>query len=374
MANINIRRDIKDPFYRYKMPRMQAKVEGKGNGIKTVLPNISEVAKALSRPPSYPTKYFGSELGAQTQMDDKNDRYIVNGAHEAERLQELLDGFIEKFVLCGNCKSPETDLVIKDQIIIRRCMACGKTSNVAMGHRLSTFILKNPPPKEKKGGKHASSGKDAQSGEASAEGSDDELVALVREAANIEIGSEDDDDWGYDENVLNDDELAPAGVFAAKEPDEDPFEVLAGFIAQNKDDDGAIYAKAKELDLHKNHRTLVVLIQCLFEGSTTLVKDIGRHQALLMRFGDSDRHQRAIIGGFERVVEANMEGLLSKLPAVLMALFNKDILEEDALKEWGRRPSKKYVEKDAAKRIHKAAQPFLEWLENAESESESESE
>jgi len=47
----NINRGVDDIFYRYKMPKLMAKVEGNGNGIKTVLPNIKEVAKALSRPP-----------------------------------------------------------------------------------------------------------------------------------------------------------------------------------------------------------------------------------------------------------------------------------------------------------------------------------
>ena len=58
-----------------------------------------------------PTKYFGCELGAQTQIDLKNERYIVNGSHDAEKLQEILDGFIEKFVLCPDCDNPETVLV-----------------------------------------------------------------------------------------------------------------------------------------------------------------------------------------------------------------------------------------------------------------------
>lgn len=33
-----------------------AKVEGKGNGIKTVIANMSDIAKALARPPT--CKYF----------------------------------------------------------------------------------------------------------------------------------------------------------------------------------------------------------------------------------------------------------------------------------------------------------------------------
>ncbi len=115
-------------------------MEGKGNGIKTVIVNMVDVAKALNRPPTCehcfkklfhinflkyglffhltycnlrldPTKFFGCELGAQTQFDSKNDRYIVNGSHEANKLQDMLDGFIRKFVLCPECDNPETDLV-----------------------------------------------------------------------------------------------------------------------------------------------------------------------------------------------------------------------------------------------------------------------
>ena len=56
-------------------------------------------------------KFFGCKLGAQTKMDVKNSCYIVNGSHEETRLQDLLDGFIKKFVLCPECENPETSLV-----------------------------------------------------------------------------------------------------------------------------------------------------------------------------------------------------------------------------------------------------------------------
>ena len=44
-------------------------------------------------------------------MDTKVGRYIVNGAHEGSKLQDMLDGFIRKFVLCPECDNPETELV-----------------------------------------------------------------------------------------------------------------------------------------------------------------------------------------------------------------------------------------------------------------------
>lgn len=52
MGSLNVNRSVSDAYYRYKMPRIMAKVEGKGNGIKTVIVNMMEVAKALGRPPT----------------------------------------------------------------------------------------------------------------------------------------------------------------------------------------------------------------------------------------------------------------------------------------------------------------------------------
>merc|ERR1711913_238727 len=131
-----------------KMPRLQAKVEGKGNGIKTVVVNMVDIARALARPPTYVTKYFGCELGAQTQFDIKAERYIVNGCHDAGKMQDMLDGFIKKFVLCEKCENPETVLKVKKNMIGASCKACGHIYTMDMRHKLTTFIVKNPPEKE----------------------------------------------------------------------------------------------------------------------------------------------------------------------------------------------------------------------------------
>ena len=61
--------------------------------------------------------------------------------------QDLLDGFIKKFVLCPACDNPETTLNPnqKKQIITQRCKACGNSGLLDMRHKLTTFIMKNPP-------------------------------------------------------------------------------------------------------------------------------------------------------------------------------------------------------------------------------------
>eukprot|EP01042_Synura_sphagnicola_P025890 gene25890-33301_t len=131
---------IHDQAYRYKMPKLQVKVEGRGNGIKTVLLNVDDLGLALKRDASEITKFFGCELGAQTTF---TDRAIVNGAHRDADLQQHLCKYIDTFVLCRNCRYPETHYRVKDEIIAQKCLACGHKETVDMTHKLCTFILGN---------------------------------------------------------------------------------------------------------------------------------------------------------------------------------------------------------------------------------------
>jgi translation initiation factor 5 len=90
-------------------------------------------------------KYFGLELGAQTKFDKKAGTCIVNGAHDASKLSEILETFIKKFVQCYSCGNPETMVKIKRENILLKCKACGFVSEVDARLRLCSFIVKNPP-------------------------------------------------------------------------------------------------------------------------------------------------------------------------------------------------------------------------------------
>jgi len=100
-----------DAFYRYKMPRMITKIEGRGKGTRTKIENMVGIAKALSRPASCITKYFGYKLGANSEFDEITGAF-VNGDHDTTKLNGLLDNFITKYVLCYGCSNPETKIFI----------------------------------------------------------------------------------------------------------------------------------------------------------------------------------------------------------------------------------------------------------------------
>merc|ERR1712113_1372349 len=149
MAMLNIPSSVEDPCYRYKMPRIISNKECRGKGSKTSIMNIGDVAHAIQRHPIYLTKFFGYELGAQTSYTNKKgegERAVVNGHHDTQIFQKLVDDFVEKYVLCMRCHLPEIDMVVnKKGLVAATCKACNWKGELDNRHKLATYISKNPP-------------------------------------------------------------------------------------------------------------------------------------------------------------------------------------------------------------------------------------
>jgi translation initiation factor 5 len=247
-------------------------------------------------------------------------------------LQDYLDGFINKFVLCKKCKNPETDVVIKDGRILLDCKACGQRSDVDLRLKLSGFILKNQPKKgkkdksEKKAARKAKqngitdveenghgsgsennsqNGSNGENGDVGNEAnSDDELTRRIKAGAEeldepVEVK---DDEWTVDmsaeavkarQQQLSDD-LKQKLVLGGDDDDDDgesggnsTYDQLGNWIASeaeekgdvNNVDDVAIYLKAKELGIETKHRTLLVLVQTIFDDN--IVKQIPKRASML---------------------------------------------------------------------------------------------
>jgi len=281
-------------------------------------------------------KYFGFELGAQTNIEPADDRWIINGAHDADKLQEYLDGFISKFVLCKQCKNPETDVNIKDGTIVLDCKACGQRSNVDLRLKLSSYILKNAPRKGKKdkstkkaerkakklaqaqngengtnsdngspdNGSHNSDDAD-ENGDVELEtGSDDELTRRINaEAKDLNhVGEEKEIEWTLDTSEeavnarakqLSDDLKKSLAINGEDDEDADgegnAYTQLGSWIESTAEENGGvtkvddveIYKKAKELGIEKKHKTLTVLAQAIFDEN--IVKEIDSRAAMLKK-------------------------------------------------------------------------------------------
>ncbi|XP_012167468.1 eukaryotic translation initiation factor 5 [Bombus affinis] len=402
MGSVNVNRNVSDAFYRYKMPRIQAKVEGKGNGIKTVIVNMVDVAKAIGRPATYPTKYFGCELGAQTQFDFKNERFIVNGSHDATKLQDLLDGFIRKYVLCPACDNPETELMVssKKGTISQGCKACGYHGLLESNHKLNTYILKNPPSlnpavqgssltegKRGKRSKRANGETTTTTTTATANGdrsgspendtSTTDIVVEAPEKMADENG--DDDNWAVDVSEeavrarLQDLTDGAKGMTISDDLDKTEKERMDMFYklvkcrrdAGQLDNHKELIAEAERLEIKT--KAPLILAELLFDQN--IAAQAKKYRVLLLRFTHDDiKAQKYLIRGIEQVIALHKDALMPKVPGILKLFYDADILEEKALFEWSNKVTKKYVSKDLSQEIHDKAAPFLTWLQEAEEE------
>lgn len=387
MSFINICRDNTDPFYRYKMPPIQAKVEGRGNGIKTAIPNLSEVARALARPPAYVVKYFGYELGAQTTFKEEDDRYLVNGSHMQLELQDSLDGFITKFVLCGACKNPETQIQVKGKgNLSKDCKACGRITDVDPRHKLLSYILKNPPPSTGKkaatatanvvgGGKSISDiAQNNAEDKAAADDDDDALTKKINaEAAalssqTVEVA---DDDWAVDMSKEAIEARARELEGMTLNDSQTKVSEFGEWVLLGDHSDVDIYKRIVELELGETPEVALVLAQVLFDES--IVEQLDEHNGLLAKLlSDKPDYEKAFLGGLERFLGLEKQELIPLLPKILVKLYDSDLVSEEVIVEWGLKVSKKYVPKDVSKKVRKAAKPFIKWLQEADEESDEE--
>lgn len=379
MAVVNIPRDVKDEFYRYKMPALVAKVEGRGNGIKTVIVNMADVAKSLARPPAYPTKFFGFELGSITTIEPEKDKYIVNGKHDQSKLAQVLDDFIEKFILCKKCqRNPETYMILKNGVIELKCKACGGRSPVDMRHKLCTFILKNPPPSEdKKEKKKSSRKKDDENG--AEEDEDVKEDPLPKSSSRSKKKNQEDEEeevvWYTDtskeaaeqrrKNMLdNTSELAAKllGTGIAERPD--PLDQMSTFL-ETKPSNSDIAPQLKKLKAeHKldDEQTARLTFQSLF--NIDILKQVKSDRLEVLKlFVSNQEAQNGVLAG---ITELGKEpAVLKVVPHVLKFLYDEDVLEEDPILKWYGAKSRG----DAAK-VKEAAKVFVTWLEDAEEEDE----
>jgi len=430
-----------DAFYRYKMPRMITKIEGRGNGIKTNIVNMVDIAKALARPASYTTKYFGCELGAQSKFDEKTGTSHVNGAHDTAKLAGLLENFIKKYVQCYGCGNPETEILItKNQMIQLKCAACGFVSDVDMRDKLTTFIVKNPPEvkkgsKDKKAMRRAekerlkegemadeeqkklkkeaikkkgtSSSKDgAPKSKKKANGSDEDRASPPRsftdekDDAHDKEDVDDDDDiqWQTDTSLeaarqrIQEQLSAVTADMVMLSTDEPEKEKAGTKVSDNSENGNSMTyrtlvaevkanlnkgVKAKELVSHlaalpaSGQEKMSALYEALFEGiEKGFAKEaIKKKNYLAAAVAEEEGMQLLLLCAIEEFSCKSTSNALKEVALVLKALYDTDVLEEEHIVEWYQKGLKG---DNKNSQIWKNAQPFIEWLQNAESESDEE--
>ena len=120
--NIQGLKDINDPFYRYKMEKLN--VVRQRN--KTVINNINKVCKDLDREPNLLINFLKKKLNVALHY--KNNLLTMTALITYNQFELHLREFIDYYVLCEKCTLPETILISRQDIIYLDCKCCAYKS------------------------------------------------------------------------------------------------------------------------------------------------------------------------------------------------------------------------------------------------------
>lgn len=100
-------------------------------GSKTIIKNFSFIAETLRRDKSLLIKFLSKELAVPASLEGK--RLVLAGRFNERILNERIQAFTNTYVLCKECKKPDTKLIEAGRgVRTLVCEACGARSPVKM--------------------------------------------------------------------------------------------------------------------------------------------------------------------------------------------------------------------------------------------------
>lgn len=400
-----------DMFYRYKMSQLQIQVVGKGKMIKTMVLNTEEVASDLHLMPQYIPAYLGYEIGAQFKYEAKKperERASISGDYTAKELSNVISKMVKEVVQCPNCTLPELKMKCdaKKRAIYISCASCGFSGELKKGsQKFHKYILNNPPKnlggvenkklkqvqvrKEKeKAEKKATperpqtpdkNEKDSASGsdkEQEHEGQDIEFDEedIIRTEKDLERVKKDGVNWQTDtseeamknrQNLLVPDaikDLVAAGI------DNSGLDTLNELLEKTPSDADVISSlsslKAKRsIEDDEAVDAIFTYLYGTCEDLKSILKNTKTHTKLLQALLKEESSQVIFLLKLEDYILKN-SSFISKTASILKKCFyDTDLVTEEAIFKWDAKPADD-------QRVRAKAQPMIEWLKNAEEESD----
>lgn len=104
---------------RFEIPVVKGHIEGN----KTIITNFYQIAAHLHREPSHMFKYILKELATPGELE--KTRAVLGRKVSSMKIAEKIRAYVNEFVLCPECKKPDTVLEKEGKVLFIRCMACG---------------------------------------------------------------------------------------------------------------------------------------------------------------------------------------------------------------------------------------------------------
>ena len=111
---------------RWTMPEPEILLEGN----QTILRNFSSIVDSMDRDPNHVYQFLINELG--TSGTQENTRILLKGRVPPKRIKEKIVAYVKNYILCDQCRAPDTRFIKEDRTTLLKCQACGATRPVRL--------------------------------------------------------------------------------------------------------------------------------------------------------------------------------------------------------------------------------------------------
>lgn len=350
---LNIDRENVDAFYRYKMEAIQAKCEGRGNGTKTVLTNLENIGRDIAHDVNLVFSFIRASLGVQGT--NKKGRFIITGHHDQLVLQGLIFDFIDEFVLCRTCRNPETHLscATKTALLRQDCKACGSNIPLQSRHKFFEkicrfYLSKNEYETKPK-----------------------EMTTSIRpdeQPSTLTDGQE--TDWNFKSDL----DLVVESVNALTMTTSEKLDMLHKTATDCNYDADIVFAEAARLQCLDRAATILIEAWDNVSPVSTIKRYELIHSRLLTGRFKAQKHMLKSIEQFMFTLRTT----LTKKTAqhLFYTLYDMNLVEEEVFVNWKIGSGLKHEQgtNEFIIWLTEVARPFLTWLQEAESDSNSDAE
>src|SRR3989344_9050546 len=100
---------------RFEIPKPVVTTSGK----QTTVKNFGEITNYIRRDPKHLAKFLFKELALPGSI--RNNELILQGKTTSFVIEQRTDAYVKQFVLCSECKKPDTSLQKEGDVFILKC-------------------------------------------------------------------------------------------------------------------------------------------------------------------------------------------------------------------------------------------------------------
>ena len=111
---------------RWTMPEPDILIEGS----QTILRTFADIVNAMDRDAPHVYQFLLNALG--TSGTREQTRVLFKGRVPPVRIKEKLVAYVKAFILCDQCRAPDTRFIKEGRTSLLQCQACGATRPVRL--------------------------------------------------------------------------------------------------------------------------------------------------------------------------------------------------------------------------------------------------